>query len=76
MSVFGLLRQSHTAVHLHPNNCCGLRLVKGVPLPGLAEVTFLRNDRSSFWPYCGPIPTPLDFPNVAGEDEIILQPWT
>lgn len=36
---------NHTCVHIHPNNCCGIKEVKGIKVPEVAEFTFLRNDR-------------------------------
>ena len=32
-------------VHVHPNNCCGVTLVNGTPVPKVLEVTYLRRDR-------------------------------
>lgn len=68
-----VLTRHHTAVHLHANNCCGVALVEGVPLPAVVEVTLLRNDRSDFSPCQEPIPGPLDFPSMADRPDITLR---
>lgn len=70
-----LLTQHHTVVHLHANNCCGITLVEGVPVPAVIELTLLRNDRSSFTPSDEPIPGPLDFPNMDDRPDLVLRPF-
>ncbi len=69
------LTHSHTTVHLHVNNCCGIALVEGIPVPQVVEVTLLRNDRSEFTPSTEPIPGPLDFPNMTDRPDIIVTPF-
>ena len=32
-------------VHVHPNNCCGVTMAHGIPVPKVLEVTYLRRDR-------------------------------
>jgi hypothetical protein len=66
------LTQNHTVVHLHANNCCGMTLIEGVPVPAVVEVTLLRNDRSSFAVSIDPIPGPLDFPSMADRPDFVL----
>ena len=73
--VINLLTTHHTVVHIHPNNCCGIALVAGIPLPKLIEFTFLRNDRASFYPSHASIPSALDYPNVRSKPEIVLTPF-
>jgi hypothetical protein len=73
--VMSLLTANHTVVHIHPNNCCGIALVAGIVLPKLIEFSFLRNDRASFYPSHGSIPSSLDYPNVKSQPEIILTPF-
>jgi len=70
-----LLSLHHTVTHIHPNNCCPVALVEGVPLPAVLEVTWLRKDRSRFELANDPIPSPLDAPNVPANPEIVLTPW-
>lgn len=42
---FAKLLQNHTCVHIHPNNASGMEKVFNIPVPGIAEFTFLRKDR-------------------------------
>ena len=44
---FEKILKTHTCVHIHPNNCCGVDVTNGIGIPRLAEFTFLRNDRIS-----------------------------
>jgi len=70
-----LLTRHHTAVHLHANNCCGLSIVEGIPIPAVIELTLLRNDRSNFKPSTSPIPGPLDFPSLNDRPDLVLTPF-
>lgn len=57
------LTANHVPVHLHANNCSELRLVRGVALPEVLEITLLRNDCDVFPDFSNePIPGPLDKP--------------
>jgi hypothetical protein len=42
---FNKILQSHTCVHIHPNNEDGIDKRLGIEIPRTAEFTFLRNDR-------------------------------
>ena len=44
-SVFKKIQQTHTCVHIHPNNCCGAVAREGLEIPRAMEFTFYRNDR-------------------------------
>ncbi len=70
-----LLTRNHTVVHLHANNCCGITLVEGVPVPAVVELTLLRNDRSGFAPSDEPIPGPLDYPSMDDRPDLVLRPF-
>ena len=70
-----VLTRNHTIVHLHANNCCGLSIIEGIPLPAVIELTLLRNDRSKFSLSKSPIPGPLDFPNMKDRPDLILNPF-
>lgn len=70
-----ILTRQHTAVHIHANNCCGMTLVEGIPVPAVLEATFLRNDRSAFVPANDPMPGPLDFPNMPDRPDLVLNPF-
>jgi hypothetical protein len=63
---FEKLLESHTCVHIHPNNAGGVSSVAGVSLPRIAEFTFLRNDRidRSRARFATQFPHPLDAENV------------
>jgi len=43
--LFEKLLRTHSVVHIHPNNCCGSVKSRGLEIPRIAEITFLRNDR-------------------------------
>lgn len=68
------LYRYYCPVHLHPNNFGSLGAVHDILLPGFLEITWLRRDLDEFLPYTGPIPGPLDRPNVPGRPEIVLRP--
>jgi hypothetical protein len=67
-----ILLSNHSLVHLHANNCCGIHLLEGIPVPAVVELTLLRNDRSSFTLSKDPIPGALDFPNMADRPDLVL----
>jgi hypothetical protein len=71
-NVFRKLLQDFVVVHNHPNNCCGLLDLGGVPAPNVFEVTFHRRDRCRD---VGPqlnLPHPLDRPNFPDAPELRL----
>ncbi|NJY63620.1 FkbM family methyltransferase [Salinimicrobium sp. CDJ15-81-2] len=42
---FNKLLTNHLCVHIHPNNCCGIKKIKEIEVPVVAEFTFIRKDR-------------------------------
>jgi hypothetical protein len=62
-------------VHIHPNNCCGTSNLSGVIVPNVAEMTFLRKDRSKRIGYCHQFPHSLDQANVPGDDLVLPRTW-
>ena len=74
-NILQCITRTHVSTHIHANNCCGVELVCGVPLARLLEVTFVRRADVTVTPDLDPIPGPLDFPNVARVDDIVLTPW-
>ena len=52
---FNKISQSHTCVHIHPNNEDGIDKRLGIEIPRTAEFTFLRNDRIKFKAFYSPI---------------------
>lgn len=66
----------HRCVHLHANNAGSEKSHRGIQLPDLLEVTFLRKDRMPLQPALAPLPHPLDAPNLAHLPELKLAaPW-
>lgn len=59
-------------VHVHPNNCCGVQDLYGVPVPKVLEVTYLRRDFTSDSPVRARLPHPLDRDCVAGNPTLDL----
>ncbi|QED37768.1 FkbM family methyltransferase [Antarcticibacterium arcticum] len=41
---FDKLLKNHVCVHIHPNNCCGIKEVNGIEFPVVAEFSFLRKN--------------------------------
>lgn len=66
------LRSGWRVVHLHPNNCCPVDDVRGIPVPRVLEVTFLRRDRAGFGVPVLRLPHALDAPNVAKRPPVDL----
>lgn len=58
------LLQTHHVVHAHPNNSSKLVSAKGVKIPPLLEVTFLRKDRAAGTGFAVKFPHELDVTNV------------
>lgn len=58
---FEKILQTHTCVHIHPNNCSVPLNKGGLSIPPVAEFTFLRNDRIHNPSYVSVLPHPLDF---------------
>jgi hypothetical protein len=63
---------NHTCVHIHPNNACGKEKIFGIEVPGVAEFTFLRNDRITRKSEVLSLPHPLDIDNSPVHDPLVL----
>ena len=63
-AVFDKILQTHTCVHIHPNNCCEINDQYDVELPLVAEFTFIRNDRINSKNYQTNFPHKLDYDNT------------
>ena len=75
-AVMDKLARTHVPVHLHANNATGIRLVLGVPVPPLMEITFVRKGVVvTAGPCTDPIPGPLDRPNMADRPDLCLRPF-
>lgn len=59
-STFEKILQTHTCVHIHPNNDVDIFDRWGLAIPPLAEMTFLRNDRVAEPHPAQSFPHPLD----------------
>lgn len=74
--ILQLLTQNHSVVHLHANNCCGVSLIEGAPVPNVLELTLLRNDRSAFRPATEAMPGALDYPSMTDRPDLVLNPFS
>jgi hypothetical protein len=61
--VFERILQTHTCVHIHPNNMLECLRIDGLEIPRLMEFTFLRSDRVKTSSYADRFPHPLDAEN-------------
>ena len=62
--VFDKILQTHSCVHIHPNNCCGSIKKAGLEIPRVMEFTFLRSDRIERSSCQSIFPNPLDCDNT------------
>ncbi len=62
---FEKILQTHTCVHLHPNNYCGSLKKYNLDIPRVMEITFLRNDRIRNKSFATVFPHPLDSDNTS-----------
>lgn len=67
------LTKHHTAVHFHPNNCCGNKDVYGQTVPEVAEITLVRSDVPYLKRRFASLPHVLDRENVPGDR--LPSPW-
>lgn len=72
---FDKLLQTHSCVHIHPNNCCGSVQRKGLEIPRVAEFTFLRSDRMTRPTRVDSFPHPLDRDNTANLHMALPRCW-
>lgn len=72
---FDKILQTHTCVHIHPNNCCGSLQKDGLDIPRVMEFTFLRNDRIQSPSYQRNLPNPLDCDNTSNPTLTLPHCW-
>lgn len=72
---FRKILQTHTCVHIHPNNGDGLEKRLGVDIPKSAEFTFLRNDRIKSKQPASKFPHSLDYDNTKKTPLILPKIW-
>ena len=70
------LTASHRVVHVHANNYGGVRVIGGLMLPNVIELTLLRKDMGAFSPSVLTFPTPADMPCNPDHADIYLGPFT
>jgi hypothetical protein len=76
--IFKKISFSFLLVHLHGNNCCGVRKISNVDIPNLFECTYLNKKffTSKHPPLnTAKLPSPLDMANIQGRDDIDLNYW-
>lgn len=73
--VFRRLLQTHTVVHIHPNNNDGIVSGLGIDIPRVAEITFLRNDRVRQREFRRDFPHRLDAENTSGPPIVLPPAW-
>jgi hypothetical protein len=72
---FEKILQTHTCVHIHPNNYYGSFKKKRIEIPKLMEFTFLRNDHVVNPTYRHAFPHPLDCDNTENPPLILPTCW-
>jgi len=72
---FQKLLQTHTVVHVHPNNCCGSVKADGLELPRIAEFTLHRSDRLKRHSPRTTFPHPLDRNNTRKPTLVLPRCW-
>jgi len=74
-TAFSKILTTHTCVHIHPNNCCGIHHWEGISIPVAAEFTFLRNDRIHSKYPTNRFPHPLDFDCTDNAHIVLPEDW-
>jgi len=70
--VFGKILQTHTSVHIHPNNHAGVIQRNGIDIPQVMEFSFIRNDRIDNYSHQKTFPNPLDYDNNPFSASLVL----
>ncbi len=74
-NAFDYILQTHTCVHIHPNNYFGTYKRMGVEIPAIAEFTFVRNDRATSAEFQRTFPHPLDSDNLRRKPVVLPKQW-
>ena len=72
---FRKLLRHYKCVHIHPNNCCGIREIEGIEFPSVAEFTFYRKDRIRSSKKANKFPHALDEDNMKNETIVLPKIW-
>jgi hypothetical protein len=72
--IFNILNKTHVLIHIHANNCLGLRKHNGVMIPYIFESTYVHKRYFSSPPTLNkdPVPSSLDMRNVESNNEIFM----
>jgi Methyltransferase FkbM domain len=74
-SAFEKILQTHSCVHIHPNNACAPIKLDGLIIPPVMEFTFLRKDHIAEFSYQTSFPHPLDHDNTSRKTLILPSCW-
>lgn len=74
-TAFNKILQTHSCVHIHPNNCSPIHYRKEIAIPKVAEFTFLRNDSASFDKFQNHFPHKLDYDNTTNNHFALPKDW-
>jgi hypothetical protein len=66
------LTASHKVVHVHANNFAEWVVLGGIPVPGVLELTLMRDDSGEFVPSEETFPTPLDMSCYSKQADLYL----
>jgi len=72
---FEKLLQTHTCVHIHPNNCRATQKQGSIEIPPVAEFTFLRKDCVGKAVPADQFPHPLDHDSARGPHIALPRCW-
>ena len=72
-AIFEKILINFSICHMHPNNCCGLTSFKGITVPNVLEITFIRNDLiDNKFKDKRKLPHKLDSRNITNMPDIIM----
>lgn len=72
---FEKILETHSCVHIHPNNCYQPLDKFGLEIPPIMEFTFLRNDRINEFSYSSKFPRSLDSDNTDRPTVVLPSCW-
>lgn len=67
--------ETHSCLHIHPNNCCGTTQIRTLTIPTVMEFTFLRKDRVGRFDFETKFPHPLDRDNTSRPTMRLPECW-
>lgn len=78
LNTLSKIKETHTLVHVHPNNGCKTHHIAGIFMPNVFECTFVRNDFIAEHVLSDePVPSSIDMRNIRHMPELSLSgyPW-